>query len=62
MRKADHDRTLIYLETETERNVGYYEHLGFEVIEEIEAIGLGFTVWLMIRSPRGFGSAHNRQY
>jgi len=62
MRKADHDRTLIYLETETERNVGYYEHLGFEVIEEIEAIGLGFTVWLMIRSPRGSGSARNRQY
>lgn len=51
MSRADHDQSLIYLETETEGNVGYYEHLGFEVVDEIIAAGLGLPLWLMIRRP-----------
>ena len=51
LRKADRDDTRVYLETETAGNVGYYEHLGFEVIEEIVARGLDLPLWLMLRRP-----------
>ena len=51
MRRADRDNTLVYLETETESNVAYYEHLGFAVVEQIVATGLNLPIWLMIRRP-----------
>ena len=49
--KAERDDAPIYLETETEGNVGYYEGLGFRVIDEIAATGLDLPIWLMIRPP-----------
>ncbi len=49
IRSADHDNAPIYLETETEGNVDFYRHLGFEVIEQVTAAGLGLPVWLMKR-------------
>lgn len=52
MWRADHDQKLIYLETETEGNVGYYEHLGFDIVDEIVAAELGLPVWLMSRCPQ----------
>ncbi len=51
IRRADHENASVYLETETESNVGFYQHLGFEAIEEITATGLGLPVWLMMRRP-----------
>lgn len=51
--KADGDETPIYLETETETNVDFYLHLGFEIIEQTTAIGLDLPIWLMARSPSG---------
>jgi ribosomal protein S18 acetylase RimI-like enzyme len=55
IRRADHDNTAVYLETETEGNVGFYRHLGFELIEQVTATGLGLPVWLMIKRPHAKG-------
>jgi GNAT superfamily N-acetyltransferase len=49
--RADRDNVAIYLETETESNLGFHEHLGFEVLEEATASGLGLPIWLMVRHP-----------
>lgn len=51
IRRADHENTSVYLETETAGNVGFYQHLGFEVLEQVTAAGLDLPVWLMIRRP-----------
>lgn len=51
IRRADHDSKLIYLETETDRNVGFYEGLGFEVIEEMTIVEIGLAFSLMVRPP-----------
>ena len=49
--RATSDDMPIYLETETDANVTFYENLGFEVLDEvtIEAIDLPFS--LMVRRP-----------
>lgn len=49
MWRADRDGTPIYLETETEGNVRFYEHLGFDVVEQTVAAGLNLPLWLMVR-------------
>lgn len=49
--RAHHDAVPVYLETETEYNVRFYEHLGFEVIGEVTASGLGFPVWMLVWRP-----------
>jgi GNAT superfamily N-acetyltransferase len=55
LRRADRDRTPCYLETDSERNVGWYRRLGFR----IERSGLPFAgpggppYWTMIRPPGG---------
>ncbi len=56
IRRADHENTSVYLETETEGNVGFYQNLGFEVIEQITAAGLDLCVWLMMRRPPSLGT------
>ncbi len=50
--RADRDGRPIYLETETESNVDFYERRGFQLIEEIVVTGLDLPVWLMIRRPQ----------
>lgn len=52
MGRSDRDGRSIYLETATESNVRFYERLGFEVLEETVATGLGLPVWLMSRPSR----------
>lgn len=49
--RADRDGTPVYLETETAGNVRYYEALGFTVVEELDAPGVGVPLWLMARQP-----------
>lgn len=51
MERASKDNKLIYLETETGANAGFYEKLGFDTLDEItiEAIDMPFS--LMIRYP-----------
>lgn len=56
MTRADREVAPIYLETETQDNVGYYQHLGFDVIEQTVARGLGLPIWLMIYHP---GTSNN---
>ena len=56
MCRADRDKTPVYLETETEGNVGYYERLGFEVVEQTISTGLNLPIWLMIRPQPAVGS------
>jgi len=51
MRRADRDSKLMYLETETEINVSFYERLGFEVIEEMTVVEIDLPFSLMIRRP-----------
>jgi ribosomal protein S18 acetylase RimI-like enzyme len=51
IRRANQENTSVYLETETEGNVGFYQHLGFKVIEQVTAAGLDLRVWLMMRRP-----------
>ena len=55
LRRADLQNVPIYLETETEGNVGWYEGFGFEVIERVTATGLDLPVWLMVRRPTSVG-------
>jgi len=52
IRRADHDNRSIYLETESELNVGFYERLGFDVIEEMTIVEIDLPFSLMIRPPR----------
>ena len=47
--RADRDEAPIYLETETERNIAFYQKLGFDVIEEFTPGGVGVQMWLMVR-------------
>lgn len=47
--RADRDGVPIYLETESESNVGFYRNLGFAVIEEIEVVAATVPIWLMSR-------------
>jgi ribosomal protein S18 acetylase RimI-like enzyme len=42
----------VYLETETEDNVRFYERLGFGVLESITLPVVDLPAWLMLREPR----------
>lgn len=53
--RAHHDGVPVYLETETDSNVTFYEHLGFRVIGEVTATGLGFPVWMLVWRPGDSG-------
>jgi N-acetylglutamate synthase-like GNAT family acetyltransferase len=48
---CDRDEVPAYLETGTERNVGFYVRHGFEVSEEMR-LPKGPPIWLMWREPR----------
>lgn len=54
--RARRDGTAVYLETESEANVRFYQRLGFRVLEQqrIEALD-GVPVWLMHAHPAGSG-------
>ena len=49
--KAEEEGAPLYLETETEGNVGFYRRLGFQVVEQVVAKGLDVPVWMMLRRP-----------
>lgn len=50
--QSDEEATSCYLETQTERNVAFYQKRGFEVVHKGELPGLGLPVWSMLREPR----------
>ena len=41
-----------YLESSNERNLPLYERNGFRVVGELQALGLGPTIWRMWREPQ----------
>jgi ribosomal protein S18 acetylase RimI-like enzyme len=43
----------IYLETETEKNVQIYQHLGFKVLKKATLPLIDLPMWEMIREPAG---------
>jgi GNAT superfamily N-acetyltransferase len=47
---CDADRLPVYLETATERNLVFYQRLGFRVREEFD-LGNGPHIWTMWRNP-----------
>ena len=51
LQKADAENMPIYLETNTEYNVGYYQHLGFSVMMKTEVPGYDIPFWCMVREP-----------
>jgi len=51
---VDRDGVGAYLETDTERNVGFYGTVGFELEGEIEV--LGAPIWRMRRLPAATGA------
>ena len=50
---ADRTGTAAWLETMSERNVGFYARRGFEVAREVDLPDGGPRCWLMYREPRG---------
>lgn len=50
-RQSDQQQRYIYLETESEDTVSFYEKHGFKVVGEIIVDGLGVPMWQMMRSP-----------
>lgn len=52
LERCDAERTGAYLETQSEENVAFYEHRGFEVTAELDVPGGGPHMWLMWRAPR----------
>ncbi len=49
--EADQLRQPVYLETETEGNVGLYERFGFRVLKQITIPPPALPVWEMLREP-----------
>jgi ribosomal protein S18 acetylase RimI-like enzyme len=48
---ADKTGTPAYLESSNERNLSLYERHGFKVVEAVQLLGTGPTVWRMWREP-----------
>ena len=48
---ADANGTPSYLESSNERNLTLYERHGYEVVEELNALGEGPPIWRMWRDP-----------
>ena len=50
--QADRDRTPCYLETQTERNVAFFQKWGFEIRSDEVVPGQELRLWSMVREPR----------
>jgi hypothetical protein len=46
-----------YLDTQSERNVPFYEHLGFSVAQKFTLLGTDLNSWAMLRKHRLHSSA-----
>ncbi len=51
--QADRDGLPAYLETQSEKNVAFYQRHGFDVVKEIDLPGGGPHIWTMKREPAG---------
>lgn len=50
--RIDSEHMPAYLENSKERNIGFYRHFGFEVMEQIQAHKTAPPLWAMWREPR----------
>jgi ribosomal protein S18 acetylase RimI-like enzyme len=48
--QADKEGVPCYLETQTERNVAFYQRRGFEVVSDGVVPGQGIRIWTMLRT------------
>ncbi len=53
--EMDQNRMDCYLNTQNEKNIGLYEHFGFEVLEHVRLPGTAFLHTCMVRKPGGAG-------
>lgn len=51
--RADEMGAPCYLETQTSRNVAFYQRRGFEVVHEETPEEIGLPIWSMVRRPQG---------
>jgi GNAT superfamily N-acetyltransferase len=49
--KADADEKPVYLETHDEKNVGYYQRMGFSLVHTGKIQKYDLTFWCMVREP-----------
>ena len=49
--RADSDHAPTYVDTSAERNVGFYERFGFEVVDKTAVTDLELPFWMMVRNP-----------
>ena len=49
---ADTQRTIVYTDTVTHSNVAFYEHFGFQCVEQSPVSGTGLTVFALRRPVR----------
>jgi ribosomal protein S18 acetylase RimI-like enzyme len=49
LEKADTEKRVVYTDTVTQKNVGLYEHFGFQCMEESPIEGTGITIWALCR-------------
>ena len=50
--RADRQRLPVYVDTSAERNVGFYERFGFELVESLTVPEPNVPFWILIRPPR----------
>lgn len=50
--RTDNDQAPTYVDTSADRNVGFYERFGFELIEKTYVTDLDLPFWMMARPPR----------
>lgn len=50
--RCDREGRLAWLESSKERNIPFYQHHGFELVQELPLPGDAPPVWLMRRAPR----------
>ena len=55
LEQADEEGIPCYLETENEDNIGFYERLGFNVVNSETIPNINVTTWALLRKP-GIGS------
>lgn len=49
--KADTEKKPIYLETHNEKNVAYYQRMGFDLVHTGSIPKYDLKIWCMVREP-----------
>ncbi len=49
LERADSQKVIAYTDTVTRSNVAFYEHFGFQCVEQSAIVGTGITVWALRR-------------